>query len=104
MSKIVTVVVVILIVIAGGWWYMSKLNIGTDVSPTNLSATTTGATSTSSQSDQQTGDINVNAAPTPAPIGDTSDATLTQDASNIDAQIGGLNTDGASVNTSLSSQ
>jgi len=83
-SKIWIWVIVILIIIGGVWWYLSS-----------SSSSTPSTTPT-----QQTNTTSV----TGANPNDDSDAAMAQDATAIDTQMSGLNSDNASADQGLASQ
>jgi hypothetical protein len=89
-SKLVTVGVVVVAAL-GAWWYMSAPSqTGTPEQAAGNPSAQTGTQNTSGSSA-----ISASA---------STDASLQQDASSIDTQISGLNSDAASADQGLSSQ
>ncbi|MEI8061917.1 MAG: hypothetical protein WCG97_01305 [bacterium] len=82
-------IIVIILVILGGWWYMKDNK--------NYSSNTTYTATTSGQNPAQQ-----NGAMATVSASSNSDASLEKDASNVDAQMSGLNSDNASADQSLS--
>jgi len=114
-------IVVVVIILAGGWWYWSSSN-STPATPSSSDNMTPEemaqmgnepqSQGTGAQTAQpQGGQVPTQGQPEPQPnvepvpvSSGASDSDLSQDASQIDAQMNGLNSDNASADNSLSSQ
>lgn len=90
------IVIILVLIVAGIGWYMSSRNGNGTVAPTASQSNAGQSASGTAQ--------NTNAVANTGLSTGTSDASLNQDLSAIDGQLGGLASDTASVDQSLTSQ